>query len=43
MTKFYLEGNFAPVRDETTAFDFPALCDPHRPLPWQLGRRRRIG
>jgi carotenoid cleavage dioxygenase-like enzyme len=23
MPKFYLEGNFAPVRDETTAFDLP--------------------
>jgi carotenoid cleavage dioxygenase len=23
MTRFYLEGNFAPVRDETTAFDLP--------------------
>jgi carotenoid cleavage dioxygenase len=23
VTKFYLEGNFAPVRDETTAFDLP--------------------
>lgn len=23
MTKFYLEGNFAPVRDETTAYDLP--------------------
>ncbi len=22
-TKFYLDGNFAPVRDETTAFDLP--------------------
>ena len=23
MTKFYLDGNFAPVRDETTAYDLP--------------------
>ena len=23
MSKFYLEGNFAPVQDETTAFDLP--------------------
>jgi len=23
MTKFYLEGNFAPVRDEATAYDLP--------------------
>jgi carotenoid cleavage dioxygenase len=23
MRKFYMEGNFAPVRDETTAFDLP--------------------
>jgi carotenoid cleavage dioxygenase-like enzyme len=23
VTKFYLDGNFAPVRDETTAFDLP--------------------
>ncbi len=23
MTKFYLDGNFAPVRDEVTALDLP--------------------
>jgi hypothetical protein len=22
-TKFYLEGNFAPVQDEATAYDLP--------------------
>ena len=38
MSKFYLEGNFAPVQDETTAFDLrvegaipPALEGRYRP------------
>ena len=30
-TKFYLEGNFAPVRDEVTAHDLPVEGQGHVP------------